>query len=121
MHVDSDDFAGVPPAHSTTTTIAKVDLRDQLKPLRQTAPWAGGDRGHLIILLAMLLFFTACSSRELVSVARRPKKKKKSDALIHDVTAACSFNEEVRPAVVMGLVSDGGGITEGDMWKYLLR
>lgn len=40
------------------------------------------------------------------------KKKKKFDALIHDVTAACSFNEEVRPAVVMGLVSDGGGITE---------
>lgn len=80
----------------------------------------GGDRGHLIILLAMLLFFTACSSRELVSVGP-VQKKKKSDALIHDVTAACSFNEEARPAVVMGLVSDGGGIREGDMWKYLLR
>lgn len=51
-----------------------------------------------------------------------PIQKKKSDALIHDVTASLPlFNEEARPAVVMGLVSDGGGIREGDMWKYLLR
>lgn len=33
LHVDADDVAGVPLTHSTTTTIAKVDLQDRLKPL----------------------------------------------------------------------------------------
>lgn len=53
LHVDADNVAGVSLARSTMTTIAKVDLQDRLKPLRQIAP----GRAAIVVILS---YYSQC-------------------------------------------------------------
>lgn len=48
LHVEGDNIAGVSLTHSMKTTIMKVDLRDQLKPLHQIAP----GRTAIVVILS---------------------------------------------------------------------